>query len=50
LWDIGELSRQELPTRLLGNEDVLGVEASGSYDLLEILQGFLVDFRVSACR
>jgi hypothetical protein len=34
---------------LLGDEDVLRVEASGFCKLLEILQDFLADFRVSAC-
>lgn len=37
-----------LPTSLLGDEDVLCVEASSSYSTLKIFQGLLVDVRVSA--
>lgn len=37
-----------IPTTLLGDEDVVWVEASSSYSILKIFQGLLVDLRVSA--
>lgn len=39
-----------VPTTLVGDEDVLWVEASSSYGILKLFQGLLVDVRVSAYR